>query len=53
MSHCLCGTCKECKQRAKDIAELIKKAEEFGKKYNCSPLVYFAFIKRAECGVRT
>ena len=45
MSHCLCGVCKECRERAKQIVELMKKAEEFGKKHNCSPLVYFYMKK--------
>jgi len=47
MSHCLCGVCEECKERANQIAELIKEAEEFGKKNNCSPLLYFKVLEQA------
>jgi len=47
MSHCLCGVCSECKERAQKIIELVQKAEEFGKKHNCSPLVFFKLLEEA------
>lgn len=45
MSHCLCGVCDKCKERARITIELIKAAKEFGKKHNCSPLVFFQVLE--------
>jgi len=45
MPHCLCGVCPECKERARQIVDLIQKAEEFGKKHNVSPLIYLKILE--------
>lgn len=44
MSHCLCGTCEECKARAKAITELIEASEELAKKNNITPLQAFFIL---------